>query len=72
MVREVLQAFHEQFPSITSVRSIGKSRWGEHLGSQISDNPKINESEPMVLLDSGHHGSGCFRLNSHLVRCIIF
>ncbi len=57
--QEIEEFVHEmsgRFPEITSVKSIGKSLEGRDIWAiKISDNAKIDEKEPTVLVNGMHH-----------------
>jgi hypothetical protein len=58
MSLKFLQVMHEQYPDITAIKSIGKTRGGNDIWAmRITDNPKDDENEPMILLNAAHHGS---------------
>lgn len=56
-IEELVKDFHNKFPDITNLVSIGKSLEGRDIWAlKISDNPNQNETnEPAVLFNSMHH-----------------
>ncbi len=57
MVGELLAAYAARFPSLARVVEVGKSGEGRPiLALVISKNVDVDEDEPAVLFDGGHHG----------------
>lgn len=58
MVEELLRAYHERYPEITTLAELGRTRQGRTIwGLKISDNPDVAEDEPSVLFNGLHHAS---------------
>jgi hypothetical protein len=58
MVEALLRAYHERYPAITRLDSMGRTHQGRTIwGLKISDTPLVDEDEPSVLLSGGHHAS---------------
>ncbi len=55
-IADFVAATHAKYPDITEVKSIGKTLEGrEILAIKISDNAKVDEQEPTVLVNAMHH-----------------
>ena len=55
-IQEFVQDIHARYPEITAVKSIGKTLEGRDIYAiKISDNPEIDEIEPVVLVNAMHH-----------------
>ncbi len=58
MVEDLLKAFAERYPTITSLHKIGETWQGRDIWAlKISDNADIEEDEPAYLFVAAHHGS---------------
>lgn len=56
-VEALLQAYEKAFPDLARVIEIGRTHRGRPiLALKISDNVGVDEKEPAVLLNGGHHG----------------
>jgi hypothetical protein len=56
-VEAILRAYAARFPHISRLEEIGRSLEDRPiLALKISKNPALDEDEPAVLLDGGHHG----------------
>jgi Zinc carboxypeptidase/Carboxypeptidase regulatory-like domain len=57
-VEDLLRAYHERYPKITTLVEIGRTHQRRPIWAlKISDAPERSEAEPSVLLDGAHHGS---------------
>lgn len=55
-IADFIQEMSGRFPEITSVKSIGKSLEGRDIWAiKISDNAKLDEKEPTILVNGMHH-----------------
>ena len=55
-VEDFVKEIHAKYPDITEVKSIGKTLEGRDiLAIKISDNAKMDEQEPTVLVNAMHH-----------------
>jgi len=55
-IEDFITQVHAKYPDITSVHSIGKTLEGRDiLAMKISDNPRVDEAEPVVLVNAMHH-----------------
>ncbi len=56
-IEDLLVDYHQKFPHLTSLKSIGKSLEGRDIWAiKISDNPLVKEeSEPVFLVNAMHH-----------------
>ncbi len=58
MVEDLLKAFAERYPTITSLHKIGATWQGRDIWAlKISDNADIEEDEPAYLFVAAHHAS---------------
>ena len=58
MVADILRIYHKLYPDITALKKIGKTRSGRPIWAlRVTDNPKKDENEPMLLFNAAHHGS---------------
>ncbi len=52
----LVQEFHAEYPDITALISIGTTEEGRTMRAiKISDNPSVDEDEPVVLFNAQHH-----------------
>jgi carboxypeptidase T len=55
-IEEFIQEMHGRYPDITAIKSIGKSLEGRDIWAiKISDNAKLDEKEPTILVNGMHH-----------------
>ena len=55
-IEDFVRAIHARYPDITNIQSIGKTLEGRDiLAIKISDNAKVKENEPAVLVNAMHH-----------------
>lgn len=55
-IADFIQEMSGRYPEITSVKSIGKSLEGRDIWAiKISDNAKLDEKEPTILVNGMHH-----------------
>ena len=55
-IEDFVMEMHERYPEITTVKSIGKSLEGRDIWAiKISDNAKVDEKEPTILVNGMHH-----------------
>lgn len=55
-IEDFVNTIHSRYPDITEVSSIGKTLEGRDiLAIKISDNPQIDEKEPVLLVNAMHH-----------------
>jgi carboxypeptidase T len=55
-IEDFVMATHAKYPDITEVKSIGKSLEGRDIWAiKISDNAKMDEKEPVFLVNAMHH-----------------
>ncbi len=55
-IEDFVHAVHAQYPDITEIKVIGKSLEGRDiLAIKISDNAKMDEVEPAILVNAMHH-----------------
>jgi carboxypeptidase T len=55
-IEDFVREIHAQYPDITEVKSIGKSLEGRDiLAIKISDNVRVDEVEPTILVNAMHH-----------------
>lgn len=55
-ISDFVQEMNARYPEITSLHSIGKSLEGRDIWAiKISDNAKMNEREPAILVNGMHH-----------------
>ncbi len=55
-IEDFVREVHAQYPDITEVKSIGKSLEGRDiLAIKISDNVRMDEVEPVILVNAMHH-----------------
>lgn len=55
-IEDFIQNIHARYPDITEVKSIGKSLEGRDIWAmKISDNVRVDEIEPVVLVNAMHH-----------------
>ena len=55
-IEDFLREVHAQYPDITELKSIGKSLEGRDIWAiKISDNVRVDEIEPAVLVNGMHH-----------------
>ena len=58
MLYEYLQSLHKMYPEITKIIQLTQSRNNLPIFAlRITDNPSLDENEPMILLNGAHHGS---------------
>ena len=58
MIQNLVHAFHESYPGITSLQSIGKTWQNRDIWAlKISDNPSTEEDEPAFLFVGSHHAN---------------
>lgn len=56
LVEQLLRAYHERYPDITTLVEVGRTHRGRPIwGLKISD--KADANEPAVLFNGAHHGS---------------
>jgi hypothetical protein len=57
MVEALVRGYHEKYPDITALHTIGTTHLGrEILALRITDNPAGEDGKPAVLLNAAHHG----------------
>lgn len=55
-IEDFIRDIHARYPDITELRSIGKTLEGRDIWAiKISDNAKMSEQEPAVLVNAMHH-----------------
>lgn len=55
-IEDFVNAIHSRYPDITEVSSIGKTLEGRDiLAIKISDNPRVDDKEPVLLVNAMHH-----------------
>jgi carboxypeptidase T len=55
-IEDFVRDIHARYPDITELRSIGKSLEGRDIWAiKISDNVRVDEVEPVVLVNAMHH-----------------
>lgn len=55
-IEDFINEVHAKYPDITEVKSIGKSLEGRDIWAiKISDNAKVDEKEPVILVNGMHH-----------------
>ena len=55
-IEQLMLQFHNDFPGITHLESIGQSEQGRDIWAlKISDNPEWTEDEPVLLFNAQHH-----------------
>ncbi|MBN1551911.1 hypothetical protein JW979_10595 [bacterium] len=55
-IATIVSMFHASYPDITKLVSIGQTYEGRDIwGIKISDNPEVDEDEPVVLFNAQHH-----------------
>lgn len=55
-IEDFLKDIHARYPDITELRSIGKTLEGRDiLAIKISDNVRVDETEPAILVNAMHH-----------------
>jgi len=58
MVEDLLRAYHERYPDITTLVELGRTHGKRPIWAlKISDDPKQAQDEPAVLFDATHHAS---------------
>lgn len=55
-IAEFVKDIHAKYPEITTIKVIGKTLEGRDiLALKISDNPTLDEAEPVILINAMHH-----------------
>jgi hypothetical protein len=55
-IEDFVNEIHAKYPAITELRSIGKTLEGRDIWAiKISDNAKVDEQEPAILVNAMHH-----------------